>query len=441
MRVTSISLVLAATIAAVASVTLPSQDPFYVQPVNISQYAPGGVIRMRQVSPNISGLIPGGQSLGSLKALYQILYRTTDNLNNAVAAVTSVLVPENADPNKLLAYQTAYDTANPDSVPSYAFQSGTNVTEFSDILFASSTSVCVIIAALDQGVYVVSSDYEGLDGHYTEGIIAGHATLDSVRAAFNTADVTGLSTSAKYAAWGYSGGSVASEWAAELQAQYAPELKFQGFALGGLIPNITNVLLTINQGPFAGLAFSGITGLSRAYSDFNATVRSNLVPSKAAEFFTIGGSSLTNAASLGGFQNLFSYFTSGLTLLYEPVVQSVLAKSGVMGVHGIPQAPVFIYKAAADEISPAADTTNLVKQLCATNDVSIEYHIDLLGGHVTEAITGSASALAWILDRLDGKPVSKPGQCTTEYVLLSSASLEASLVLGPELIALLQALL
>ncbi|KAG9602758.1 secretory lipase, partial [Aureobasidium melanogenum] len=433
MHVTSISLVLAATIAAVASVTLPSQDPFYVQPSNISQYSPGGVIRMRQVSPNISGFTVGGQSLGSLKALYQILYRTTDNLNNAVAAVTSVLVPENADPNKLLAYQTAYDTADPNSVPSYAFQSGANVTETSDIVF--------IIAALDQGVYVVSPDYEGLDGHYTEGIIAGHATLDSVRAAFNTANVTGLSTSAKYAAWGYSGGSLASEWAAELQAQYAPELEFQGFALGGLIPNITNVLLTINQGPFAGLAFSGITGLSRAYPDFNVTLRSYLVPSKAAEFFTIGDSSLANAASLGGFKNLFSYFTSGLALLYEPVVQSVLAKSGVMGVHGIPQAPLFIYKAAADEISPAADSTKLVKQFCATNDVSIEYHIDLLGGHVTEAITGSASALAWILDRLDGKPVSKPGQCTTEYVLLSSASLETSLVLGDELIALLQALL
>ncbi|KAG9858088.1 secretory lipase, partial [Aureobasidium melanogenum] len=433
MRVTSISLVLAATIVAVASVTLPSQDPFYVQPANISEYAPGGVIRMRQVSANISGLIAGRQSLGSLKALYQILYRTTDNLNDAVAAVTSVLVPENANPNKLLAYQTAYDTANPDSVPSYAFQSGANVTETSDIVF--------IIAALDQGVYVVSPDYEGLDGYYTEGIIAGHATLDSVRAAFNTADVTGLSTSAKYAAWGYSGGSLASEWAAELQAQYAPELKFQGFALGGLIPNITNVLLTINQGLFAGLAFSGITGLSRAYPEFNATLRSNLVPSKAAEFFTIGDSSLANAASLGGFKNLFSYFTSGRAFLDDPIVQSVLSKSGFMGAHGIPQAPLFIYKAAADEISPAADTTKLVNKFCATNDVSIEYHIDLIGEHVTEAITGSASALAWILDRLDGKPASKPGQCTTEYVLLSSASLQTSLVLDDVLVAALKALL
>ncbi|KAH0333535.1 secretory lipase, partial [Aureobasidium melanogenum] len=433
MRVTSISLVLAATIAAVVGVTLPSQDPFYTQPANISQYAPGAVIRMRQVSSNLSGLVPGGQSLASLKALYQILYRTTDNLNNAVAAVTSVLVPENADPNKLLAYQTAYDTTDPDSVPSYAFQSGTNVTEVPDIIF--------IIAALDKGVYVVSPDYEGLNGHFTEGIIAGQATLDSVRAAFNTADVTGLSTSVKYAAWGYSGGSLASEWAAELQPQYAPELEFQGYALGGLIPNVTNVLLTINGGQSSGLAFSGLTGLSRASPDFNATLRSNLVPSKAAEFFTIGGSSLANASSLGGFKNLFSYFTSGRAFTKNPIFQSLLAKSGVMGVHGIPQAPMFIYKAAGDEVSPVADTTKLVNQFCATNDVTIEYHIDLIGEHLTEAITGSASALAWVLDRLDGKPVSKLGQCTTHYVLLSSASLDTSIALDDVLVAALKALL
>jgi hypothetical protein len=48
--------------------------------------------------------------------------------------------------------------------------------------------------------------------------------------------------------WGYSGGSLATEWAAELQPTYAPELNFAGAALGGLVPNITSVLKTINGG-------------------------------------------------------------------------------------------------------------------------------------------------------------------------------------------------
>lgn len=41
--------------------------------------------------------------------------------------------------------------------------------------------------------------------------------------------------------WGYSGGSIASTFAAELQASYAPELDFAGAALGGIVPDLTEV--------------------------------------------------------------------------------------------------------------------------------------------------------------------------------------------------------
>lgn len=41
--------------------------------------------------------------------------------------------------------------------------------------------------------------------------------------------------------WGYSGGSLASGWAAGLQPNYAPELggNLLGAALGGFVTNIT----------------------------------------------------------------------------------------------------------------------------------------------------------------------------------------------------------
>lgn len=69
--------------------------------------------------------------------------------------------------------------------------------------------------------------------------------MDSIRAILSSG--LGLEAScAKYALWGYSGGALASEWAAELQVQYAPELNFAGVALGGLTPNVTSVLLTVN---------------------------------------------------------------------------------------------------------------------------------------------------------------------------------------------------
>jgi hypothetical protein len=137
--------------------------------------------------------------------------------------------------------------------------------------------------------------------------MSGHATIDSVRAAFNANETLGLDVDARYAMWGYSGGALASEWAAELQVQYAPEvsppvprlslsenavpaelqlrvrnflaqdtpllscrltsskifrslitilqqMNFSGAALGGLTPNVTSVLYSINKGYAVGLA-------------------------------------------------------------------------------------------------------------------------------------------------------------------------------------------
>lgn len=107
-----------------------------------------------------------------------------------------------------------------------------------------------------------------------------------------------------------------------------------------------------------------------------------------------------------------------------------------MGLHGTPTAPMFVYKAIGDEISPVKDTDDLVKKYCGAG-ARIEYHRDLVGNHETEAISGSVSALEWISDRLKGRAV-KSG-CSTKNVLLSSLSAGTVTLLGKELFALLQA--
>ena len=48
---------------------------------------------------------------------------------------------------------------------------------------------------------MLGSDYEGLDAQFTAGVIAGHAVLDSVRAAFNEVKKNGISPKARYAMW------------------------------------------------------------------------------------------------------------------------------------------------------------------------------------------------------------------------------------------------
>jgi hypothetical protein len=102
-----------------------------------------------------------------------------------------------------------------------------------------------ISAALGRGWMVSVPDYEGPLASFTAGVMSGHATLDSVRAVLSSG--FGLATNGtRYAMWGYSGGALAGEWAAELQKQYASELDFAGAALGGLTPNVTSVMEAVS---------------------------------------------------------------------------------------------------------------------------------------------------------------------------------------------------
>jgi hypothetical protein len=80
-----------------------------------------------------------------------------------------------------------------------------------------------------QGYIVSSPDYEGPDAAFIPGRLEGVVTLDSMRAVSNYKNTLGLSTSTpKIVGYGYSGGSVATGWAASLHQAYAPELLVQG---------------------------------------------------------------------------------------------------------------------------------------------------------------------------------------------------------------------
>lgn len=71
-----------------------------------------------------------------------------------------------------------------------------------------------IPTCLGRGWYVNIADYEGPLASFGSGVQSGHATIDSARAALDPR--FGISPNAKYVLWGYSGGALASEFAAEL---------------------------------------------------------------------------------------------------------------------------------------------------------------------------------------------------------------------------------
>lgn len=210
----------------------PSNDSWYTAPKGFERKPPGAVLRVRAAPGNLTAISK------NCSATYNILYRTTDSRYRPSWAVTTVFIPT-SPVAALLSYQIPYDSADVDASPSNAMYSGVPLD---------------VNASLAKGWFVNVPDYEGPLASFTAGVMSGHATLDSVRAVLSLSHMLHLPNNTRYAMWGYSGGALASEWAAELQVQYAPEMNFSGVALGGLTPNVTSVLQTINKGYAAALA-------------------------------------------------------------------------------------------------------------------------------------------------------------------------------------------
>lgn len=287
--------------------------------------------------------------LPNCSAAYNILYRTTDSRYQPTWAVTTLYIPLASPINStnsthpagssgtnstnsttpsyspgsyLLSYQTPYDSANVDLSPSYT-------------VYGGGLNIYGVPALLGRGWYINVPDYEGPKASFTAGVQSGHATLDSVRAVRSLG--FGLASDAKYAMSGYSGGALASEWAAELQVQYAPELKFAGVALGGLTPNATSVLETINGGRAAELVVNGILGLASQFPEIEAFLLSQL--KKDGEFNAstflgtrIGGAEYDNIFFK---QDITKYFINGLATFSDPIFQRVQNTDGIMGFHGV----------------------------------------------------------------------------------------------------------
>lgn len=400
------------------TITLPSADPFYFAPANLSHYAPGAIIRSRP-PPNPLAFYNFPTNLASA---WQLLYRTTGVNGESLATVTTVLVPHNADFDKLLSYQVEIDSPYDACFPSITLQQpganlGTLSAQYGELWF---------ISALARGWVVATPDHEATIGAFTSGVIAGHATLDGLRAVLQSKGITGVHKDAKTVIWGYSGGSQATEFALELQEQYAPELEITAAALGGLPANLTNAVGKINKGIGAGLIPSALLGLARVYPLLKTLIDEKVYPSKKSQLLQAElQCAVTNVVDYA-FQDIFTYFDGGASLLDEPAAAHAF-QDIVMGTRGIPKVPTYIYHGTHDEILPFEDVQALFDKYCAAG-ANIQLTKEGLSEHVVVALTGAAGALEYLIDRMEGRAL-EPG-CSTRTVLSSALDPASIPILG-----------
>lgn len=377
----------------------PSQDPFYEPPEGFEETVPGTVLRDRRVVASFLGIIPD-----FFADVRQVLYRTSAVDGSAIAAVTTIFSPVAAKKDRFVTYNAAYDSACVDCSPSYAYRWG-NISA-SASLTAEFLAMQVYLA---KGFIVNSPDYEGPDAAFTAGRIAAMGVLDSMRAVQNFASKhMGLEDRAGIVATGYSGGGLATAWAAALQPLYAPELNIMGWAMGGVPANLSAMVEHIDNTLVSGFLPLAIAGLSKP-SSYGAS----FLPLLDRILTDKGRTLLENARSncvgsvLGRFseQSIFDSDVQSLGhgLLTHPVVAKVLHEN-VLAIRQdeTPTAPVFLYHGHNDEVVVYNSSIKVYNQWCQ-NGANISFINYAAGGHITTAAISIIAAFDFVSRAFESK--------------------------------------
>ncbi|RLV88994.1 Lipase 1 [Spathaspora sp. JA1] len=381
----------------------PSEDDFYTLPKGYEDAKPGDILKVRKAPAKFSStFIPI-----EVKNVWQLVVRSEDSFGKATAFVTTIVEPYFADPSKVISHQTFEDSSHINCSPSYGFLFGASASTV-----ATKLDMVHMVIALKNGYFVNSPDYEGFNSAFTVGRRSGQAVLDSVRAVLKSGSITGIKKDAKVGLWGFSGGSLASGWAAVLQPTYAPELKKNliGASLGGFVTNITAVAESVDGSGSSGLTPLALIGLANEYPAVRKILDQNIAPKHAEKFSE--AERLCLVPALLSFRNRGiltgedPMIPAGFSMLEDPAMKKIVDENSIINLNSsfLPQIPIFVYHGQKDETVPIKDVKTTYKNWCKWGINSFEFAEDTTCGH--DKLVGAPAGWTWLERRFQGsKPV------------------------------------
>lgn len=387
---------------------LPAKDPFYEPPPGFEHAHPGTVLRSRDVELAFMGLVR--QQFTAT----QLLYRTTDLNDLPQATVTTVIVPtERATkgPVPLVSYQCAIDAVAGRCFPSYALRRGAKA-----IGALAQVEFFLVAAALAEGWAVSVPDHEGRNGMWGAPYEPGYHVLDGVRAALNY-DRIGLSPETPVGLWGYSGGGLASAWAAEVSGSYAPELNIVGAVLGSPVADLGHAFRRLNGSFYSGLPAMVVAALTHIYPELDRVIQEHATDEGKAMLLRIEKMTTAHAVLRLIGMDMAKMVDQPLEqILQTPEVQQVFdnIKLGT----AVPTPPVLIVQAVHDRIVSVDDIDELMHTY-QSGGASVTYHRDMFSEHMLLHPMSAPMTLRWLTDRFNGKPVDEHLVRTTWPTLLN----------------------
>ncbi|WP_018180610.1 lipase family protein [Jongsikchunia kroppenstedtii] len=255
-------------------------EGFYSSPGDLAAFDNGEVVRSQQVSPRLP--IPG-------VVVRRFMVRSTDTVGAAVPVTATLFEPrrpwQGRGSRPVVVRNQPINSLGLRAAPSYRVARGVyaDVPPFLPILLARNYAVLV-------------PDHEGPRMAYSAGVMAAHAVLDSVRGMHRVRDKLADSPMVMD---GYSGGAIATAWAAQEQPTYAPELRFNGAVAGGTPTDYALLYRSMNGALGSGLFAAATIGQAREYPEM---------------------------------VELFGDFAFYLTTLIKDLPQPPLAASGIVGI-------------------------------------------------------------------------------------------------------------
>ncbi|MBF6202719.1 lipase [Streptomyces gardneri] len=379
----------------------PEEDPFYVPPPALGRLRPGAIVRSRRVEIGFFGLVP--QRISA----WQLLYRTGDLHGEPEVAVTTVLLPWGADPAQprpLVSFQCAIDAVASKCLPSYSLRRGARAAGAIPQL-----ELPLITSALARGWAVSVPDHGGTAGRFGVAREPGYRALDAVRAGLAFGPL-GLDSSTPVALWGYSGGGLATAWAAEVAAEYAPELNVVGAVAGSPVGDPAAAFVRLNGTLFAGFAAVFTAGLRRGYPELDRMLRAHL------DARYLGW--LAETETTATFPLLYRFARRDIDKHSRAGLAAMIAQDGLRRIlddihpgRAAPAMPVLVLQGVHDEVIAVADVDGHVARYVAAG-AHVRYLRDRLSTHLLLQFLALPVMVDWLAGRFTDRELPAAGTRT-----------------------------
>ncbi|WP_024804467.1 lipase family protein [Nocardia sp. BMG51109] len=374
----------------------PVGDPaFDAWPDDLDAMSPGQIIETRDVTAPAATLIDAPIARAQL-----VKFRSTSATGTPSFGTATFLVPavawQGPDPRPVEVDTLPINALGLRCTPGYTLAHGDPDNKGINVFLPN------VAAALNKGHAILIPDHEGPLVSYAEPNVAGHMTLDAIRAVRSSAPDEFADS--RFAVTGYSGGAIASYATAMLLDEYAPELAgvLVGAAAGGLVTDYGAVARIFNGRTASGILLSVSLAIAREHPEmleymnnlaqWVATSPLKNICGEADGPLGAVGIPLEVAASID------HPLDSEIAGHIERLTDLTDRRSGV---------PLYIYHGANDFWIPLEESRKMYGQQCGLG-VTAQFRT-VPGEHVSAMMNGAGGATDWIDARLRGEPA--PNDC------------------------------